>query len=65
MDLSNASKLISESLLTTAANIGGTKKQNQQNLSGVTKEMMRKQQESKDQKSLVNQIEYVELCKTI
>ena len=42
MDLSNANKLISESLLTTAADIGGTKKHNQQKLSIVTKEMMSK-----------------------
>ena len=39
MDLSNASKLISEGLLTTAADIGGTKKHNQQKLSEVTKKL--------------------------
>ena len=47
MDLSNANKLISESLLITAADIGGTKNHNQQRLLEVTKEMMIKQQEWK------------------
>ena len=64
--LSDINKHITDILLTTAKETGGTKKHNRHNkITGETKQLMCKRREWKHNKSTRNNIEYVELCKTI
>ena len=64
--LSDINKHLTEILLTTAKEIRGTNKHNRHiKITEETKQLMYKRRKWKHKKSTRNNIEYVELCKTI